>query len=430
MVKIMKKMFSLLIAFVILFSSATYAGDFPEIHGFAENAFGLKVNDDKKASKHGYNMLEQRIKMKLRYFPDEISLLEEWNTELYYDADILFDEYKNMYNWKPRQIYAFFTPLDFVDVKIGAQILTWGTGDYLFLNDTFPKDYDSFLIGRDDEYLKLPSYAARATFFINNISWDIVAIPFFTPNRVPEGRRLSFYDTFQGEISGTDVYRKKIEPPYQFENTEWASRVYSMLGSYEWALYYSRGFYKNPNGYKNEAAKEIYHPRLATYGASLRGPVPLIDGIGNLEMAYYDSLEDKAGKIRTRPNSSIKYLIGYKKAFKNDLEIGLQYFVEQMLYYDNYKASLLPTDTKDDRFYQLLTLRLTKLFADQTIRASFFAFYSPNESDAYLRPVISWDATDQWKLTAGANVFFGSDKGNWGQFQGDSNIYMRLRYSF
>ncbi|MDD4202569.1 MAG: hypothetical protein PHQ52_03790 [Candidatus Omnitrophica bacterium] len=426
----MKKFFSLLIFLSLLISKNSFAGDLPKLHGFAESAFGLKVNDDKKASHNGYNMLEQRINMKFRYFPDEFTFLEDWNTEIYYNADVLFDEYRNMYNWQPRQIYTAFTPLDFVDLKIGAQILTWGTGDYLFLNDTFPKDYDSFLIGRDDDYLKLPSYAARATFFIKDISWDIIAIPFFTGNRVPEGRRLSFYDPFQGKISGTDVYRKKIEPPYQFENTEWASRVYSTIGSFEWALYYSRGFYKNPNGYKNEAEKEIYHPRLSTYGASLRGPVPWIDGIGNLEIAYYDSLEDKAGKIRTRPNSTIRYLVGYKKAFKDDLEIGLQYFADQMLYYDNYTENLMPPDRKEDGLYQLLTLRITKLFADQTIRASFFAFYSPTDSDAYLRPVVTWDATDQWKLTLGGNIFFGLDTGDWGQFKGDSNIYMRLRYSF
>ena len=37
------------------------------------------------------------------------------------------------------------------DVKIGQQVLTWGTGDYVFLNDLFPKDYPSFFAGRSDD---------------------------------------------------------------------------------------------------------------------------------------------------------------------------------------------------------------------------------------------------------------------------------------
>ena len=50
-----------------------------------------------------------------------------------------------------------------LDVKLGRQVLTWGTGDLLFLNDLFPKDWVSFFAGRDDEYLKAPSNTLRAT---------------------------------------------------------------------------------------------------------------------------------------------------------------------------------------------------------------------------------------------------------------------------
>ena len=51
------------------------------------------------------------------------------------------------------------------DVSIGRQVQTWGTGDLLFLNDLFPKDFQSFFSGRDDEYLKAPGNAIRITHF-------------------------------------------------------------------------------------------------------------------------------------------------------------------------------------------------------------------------------------------------------------------------
>ena len=44
-------------------------------------------------------------------------------------------------------------------------MLTWGTGDLLFINDLFPKNWKSLAIGRDDEYLKDPSGAVKASFF-------------------------------------------------------------------------------------------------------------------------------------------------------------------------------------------------------------------------------------------------------------------------
>ena len=47
-----------------------------------------------------------------------------------------------------RQASVAFSPAKFADVKIGRQILTWGTGDLIFINDLFPKDWQSFFIGR------------------------------------------------------------------------------------------------------------------------------------------------------------------------------------------------------------------------------------------------------------------------------------------
>jgi len=428
----MKRIFVLSTACAILFFvTHLSAEELPKIHGFVESAFGLKVYDDKLAAKDGYNMAEQRAEFKVRYFP-EIDILKKWNTEIFFKTDVLIDEYTEQPKWwLPREFYIAFTPLEFADFKIGQQILTWGTGDYIFINDQFPKDYESFLIGRDDEYLKLPSYAARTTLFSKFASLDLVAIPIFTPNKVITGRRLSFFDPLHNGIVGMDSDRYFLEPPTQFENTELAARAYGTVKSYEWALYYFNGFYKNPVGYKNEQIGQLYYPELGVYGASLQGPMPKIGGIANIELGYNDSKEDRAGKNRTIQNSTMQYLIGYKRGFKNDFEVGIQYFVIQTLDYTNYKKSLLPGDMQDDKIYQQYTLRLTKLFANQTVRTSLFIFYTPVDNDVYLRPSVTWDVTDAWKVTGGANVFIGEqNNADYGQYKGDSNIYGRLRYSF
>ena len=57
----------------------------------------------------------------------------------------------------PREAWLSTQPLDFLDLKAGRQVVTWGTGDLLFINDLFPKDWQSFILGRDEEYLKAPS---------------------------------------------------------------------------------------------------------------------------------------------------------------------------------------------------------------------------------------------------------------------------------
>lgn len=417
---------------ILSVARAGSAADLPKLHGFVEAACGLKVYDDKKAAKNGCNMAEQRFEFKLRYFPDEIAVLEEWNTEVFFKTDILIDEYTEQPTWwGPRELYAACTPLEWLDLKIGEQILTWGTGDYIFINDQFPKDYESFLIGRDDDYLKLPSYAARATIFTDAASFDLVAIPCFTPNRVPTGERLSFFDPLFNRIVGSESDRYFHEPAWRIDNTEVAARAYGTMKSYEWALYYNRGFYKSPVGYLNQATGELFYPPLDVYGASIRGPVPKVGGIANIEAGYLDSRDNANGKNRLVQNSTMQYLIGYRRGFKNDFEVGLQWYIIEMLNYKAYKNGLLGGDPQDDEFYHQFTLRLTKLFANQTVIASLFTFYSPTDKDVYMRPVLTWSVTDNWRLVTGANIIFGrQDNGDWGQFQGNSNIYGRLRYSF
>lgn len=184
-------------------------------------------------------------------------------------------------------------------------------------------------------------------------------------------------------------------------------------------------------GIKNQDARELFYPELAVYGASLRGPVPAIGGITYGEIGYDDSLEDRSGKNRLIENALMKYLAGYERDFPNDLRIGLQYYVEQMLDFDQFTAGFLPGDVPRDQFRELVTCRITKLFWMQTLEASFFVLYSPTDEDAHLRPRLTWQVNDQWKATIGANVFFGThDWTEFGQLEDNDNLYVRVRYSF
>ncbi len=240
---------------------------------------------------------------------------------------------------------------------------------------------------------------------------------------------MSFFDSFQGGIAGRDSDRSLIKPGKKAKNTEFATRMYRNLGSYEIALYTFRGFYKMPKGFLSEAERELFYPRLDAYGLSLRGPG--LGGIANFEFAFYNSLEDRSGDNRLIENSMIKYLVGYDKDLGNDLRIGLQYLIEHMLDYDNYREALLSADFRRDKYRHLTTFRITKLFKDQTAETNLFTFFSPSDMDVYLRPNISYKVTDDWKLTTGANLVWGrDDHTEFGQMKHNKNIYLRVRYSF
>ena len=78
----------------------------------------------------------------------------------------------------------------------------------------------------------------------------------------------------------------------------------------------------------------------------------------------------------------------------------------------------------------VLTLRLTQLLLHQTLRLGIFALASPNEGDWYLGPEARYQVTDALSATLGVNVFGGPRRSDYGQFEGNSNLYVVVRYAF
>jgi hypothetical protein len=401
----------------------------PKIKGFVEFSFGAKLGEA-NTKRDTFNMLEERLQLKTNIYPKFPSLFKRWAAEVNFKGDFLVDEYfSGKTDFDLRQLNIAFTPLSWSDIKIGRQVFTWGTGDYLFINDLFPKDYISFYIGRDDEYLKKPSDGIRVSIYSKDINLDVVIIPVFEPNAIFSGDRLSFFDSFQGGIAARDSDRYLKEPARQFDNSEYATRIYRNFGSYEAAIYTFRGFYKMPRGYLDEANRILFYPRLDVYGTSIRGPI--LGGIASFEFGYYNSRQDRNGDNRLIDNSMLKYLMGYDKDLGNDLTIGIQYLYERILNYAAYRDALMDTDFRWDEHRHLTTLRLTKLFKSQTVKAGLFVFFSPSDQDIYLRPGIDYDVSDNLRFSLGANIIWGrDDHTEFGQMEKNKNIYLRLRYSF
>jgi hypothetical protein len=415
---------------MLLCPGAASAIELPEWHGFIESDFGLLLRPNSLIKHEDYNMLEQRFQLKTRYpIPGE-NLLSDWNGVFTYKGDFLLDEYFDTTgSYEIRELNFAFSPFNNLDIKAGRQVLTWGTGDYLFLNDLFPKDYVSFYIGRDDEYLKKPSDALKISAYPKIANVDFVFIPHFTSNTLPEGDRLSFFDSFQGGIVGRDSQLNAVKPAWKPKNFEYALRIYRTFGSTEGALYYFRGFDPSPRSYLNEDDQQLFYERLDVYGASVRGP--FAQGIGNIEGGYYYSPQDSAGNNRLIENSAFKILLGYEKELGNDFKVGLQYQYEQKLNYTDYISALTPQDYYWDKNRHLLTQRLTKFFKNQTVMLGLFNFWSPSDKDGYLRASCAYDISDQWKFTFGVNIPWGEDDTTeFGMMRNNKNVFMRIRYSF
>ncbi len=407
-------------------SSARPGSLLPEaITGFVEARAGVRTQDDPTQKQASIGEIRAQLQGEWQTGPAVLNLT----------TDFLFDPVEDAYAIDLeegrgaidlREANMVLRPLDFADIKIGRQILTWGAGDLLFINDLFPKDFRSFFIGRDDEYLKAPSDALRASFFTALVNIDFVYTPRFDADRFITGDRLSYFNPLLGGLAGRDAVIDPLTPDDWFQDDEFAARASRNVGAYEIAAYAYSGFWKGPQGATSTG--DFFFPSLSVYGASARGPA--IGGVASLEVGYYDSREDRAGANPLIPNSEFRYLIGYEREAIPNLTVGLQYYGETRLDYDALVAGLSPAAETPDRIRHLLTIRLTKLALNQNLTVSLFNFWSPNEGDGYVRGRAGYKLTDNWLVEGGFNVFYGEESDFFGQFQDNSNVFFGARRSF
>ncbi|MBD3169944.1 MAG: hypothetical protein GF307_10710 [candidate division Zixibacteria bacterium] len=411
-----------LLVFAVIFTALSVTTARAELYfgGFLQGLYGGRT-DDTNPTATEYTASETRLQLRMEHFGDNAEFFGR--LDFFYDAAVA-----PQYDWELREGYAKFRLGSKIDVKVGRQILTWGTGDLIFINDVFAKDYRSFFIGRDDQYLKAPQDAVRMAWYNPIGELSIAWTPRFEPNRLPTGQRLSFYNPMAGGIIGTQAQGMPLEPEAKFDNSEIASRLSRRFGFYTAALYFYRGFYKNPVGF-DPNAQAAYYPELNVYGASIRGM--LMGGILWLEGGYMHSRDDEDGDNPYVPNSTIEGLFGYEKQIASNLTANLQWQVEYMQDYETFESQQMPGSQYRDELYHLLTSRITKLMMRELLTLSGFIFYSPSDEDLYLRLMAEYKYTDEVILAVGANIFDGEyESTEFGQFQKNDNLYAKITYGF
>ncbi|MBI5598900.1 MAG: hypothetical protein HY890_04090, partial [Deltaproteobacteria bacterium] len=311
------------------------------------------------------------------------------------------------------------------DMRLGRQIITWGLGDLIFINDVFPKDYEAFFSGRPMEYLKKGVDGVKAGLYPAFASFEIVVIPFFEPNNFPARERFWMFDPMP-----TVSNRPEEEPRANLRDTEIAIRAYRDIAGIDASFYAYKGFYRTSSMLPDAPSTiKFFYPRLSVYGISLQASAA--SGVLSLESGYYDSREDGGGRNPFVPNSQIKFLMGYQRQIIEDLTAGLQYSGEYMRDYSEYRKGLPAGVPKDPEFRQLASLRLTYFLMHQDMRLSWFSFWSPTDRDYLVNPEVKYNFSDHVWGAIGANVFGGrSGATQFGSLSRNDNIYVQARYEF
>jgi hypothetical protein len=386
--------------------------------GFIEAGLGSRWQND-PLLQNDATLEELRVRIESQWTPGR--------TTVTLKADVAYDGITDELEADAREATFAFSAGKNIDVKAGRQVQTWGTGDLVFLNDLFPKDFVSFFAGREDQYLKAAGNSIRVTRFGSALNVDFVWSPRFEPDVYLNGERFSFFSPMMGGNVAPQPPMSAIEPGHSFSDGEFAFRLFRTIDGREYALYGYHGHFKQPNALDEDG--RVTFAAMTSLGASLRQP--LGSGLFNAEFSYYLSSDDRDGSNPLLPNSQFRILAGYEWEARPRFTVGLQYYLEVTVDHAALMQNSFAPAYEPDEYRHLLTNRLTWRSDRDRHTWSLFTFYSPSDNDAYLRPVYTYRHDDHWSVSAGANLFAGEDRHTFfAQLQDSSNAYLRLRYHY
>ena len=358
--------------------------------------------------------LEERAQLKLDASGGAWRLLAK--------GDVAYDHLGRQDQSELREGYVDYTASRW-DLRAGRQVITWGLGDLVFVNDVFPKDHEALFAGRPLEYLKRGVDAVKLGAYPEFANFELVLSPGFRESRIPDARRFHLYDPMPA------VAKRETVKPGQGDV---GLRIYRDVAGYDAALYLYRGFQRTPSMRPDSMTAptkiSYFYPQLSVYGASVSGRAG--EGVLSLEAAYYDSRQDRSGNDFAVPNSQTRLLAGYQIQPAEDLTLGLQYYAEIMQDYGAYVAALPTGFPVEKRWSHTVTARLTQFFRHQTLRLSAYASYNASNGDHYVNPELRYSFTDKVWGAVGATFFGGKPWGQLGQLSRDDNVYLQVRYEF
>ncbi|MCI4650801.1 hypothetical protein [Phaeodactylibacter sp.] len=395
------------------------------IKGFLDARFGPRIAQSKENS--WYTLGEARAQFDYKYATNNLELALV--TDLKYSPlqTDPFEDVENGVGILDIREFSFSKSIGTsFELKAGRQILTWGTGDMLFINDLFPKDWQSFFSGRQVNYLKAPSNSVKLSNFNKWFTLDLVWTPRFTSDRFINGSNIEYFNPFIGGIVGESAMIQPSERDEYFSESEFAIRVHKVIKGVELDLYGYDGFWKTPEGFNDQG--QFFFPQLSVIGASLR--TPLFTGVFNVEYGHYFSRDHENNRLKPIRNSEDRLLVGFEKEVVKNFTASTQLYIERINDFDRYLENFEGFAFRDE-VRTMLTLRLEYFALEQRLRFSFFNYYSPNEKDFFSKNTITFKYRDNLQFELGSNYFTGkNDFSFWGQFQTTSNIYAGLTWYY
>lgn len=350
--------------------------------------------------------------------------LEKDNAGMFVSANAVHNSLlKDQSGFFLREAYMYYGKSG-VDIRAGRQIVTWGVADAMRITDIIsPMDFTEFLT-QDYDDIRIPVNGVRVRYTRPKWSAEAIVIPV-----------SSFYELSADNANPWAVSLPGVTVPYsvnldntpkkQLKNMEYGGRIGAYLSGVDFNLYALRTWNKMPVFRKTVAADgsllcEGEYRRMTMLGADLS--IPLGKFVVRAEAAeYFGEAQEPVASAPVVTRNSTNALIGVDWYAGNDWQLGLQYSHKYI--------SGDMSGISSCRNAGMATVRISKDLLHSTLSLSTFAYVDVANGGVYNRLSADYGLTDQIHALLGYD-FFHADKGQFAMYDRNSEVWIKLKYSF
>ncbi|MGM0508085.1 MAG: DUF1302 family protein [Fusobacteriota bacterium] len=399
---------SILVLIVLMISNISFGSDL-RINGQFENYTGLLIENG------DYAKVENSFRLKMEYNKGMNRLFVNPIIQKRNEMEQLDISLKEAY------IDKYFKNFD---LRVGKQQIIWGKANGVFVTDLIsPKNLDEFILPDFNE-VRIPINAVKLNYYIGNNNLEMIWIPEFHPNELPESDSIWAPEKPAGfETAKLDQSNLKLEK--DIRNSEFAVKYsslnefgdYEILAAYLWS--------DIPLNYMHlKDGKKLIKPeykREALIGGTFSKTFDKF--VFRNEVAIYKDKKFQIEDISVNGVESKNY-VNYVFGIDYDLfglNLGNQIIQE---YIFDYEEKMI-----NDEINTTITTSINKSFLRETLTNQLFIYYNLNNSDALIKSTSNYSFGDGLNLTLGANIFVG-DEGEFGQFDKNDLLFSKLKFDF
>jgi len=325
------------------------------------------------------------------------------------------------YELEFKEVYIQGNLLKNLDIKLGRQIIVWGTSDYIRVTDVLnPLDLREPGI-TDLEDLRLPLTMSRMDYYFENFNLTAIAVHEKRFNKNP--------------VFGSDFYPFDIPLPREkhlendWDNTEWAISFKAILDKWDISFYFAQIFndsahmvMENP---LNNPTITMDHAKTNMAGTAMQ--VAYGNWLFKTEAAYFNGL-----RFFNQPYQTFArwdFLLGVEYFGFNETYISLE-AVNRHINHFNSSLELFPDYALKNDFQVML--KISKDFLHDTLKLSFLGsiFGIDGRNGSFQRYTLEYLLTDHWSILTGIINYQSGDMIEMKKIGDNDRIFLNIKYSF